>query len=70
MLKFDREEQRVSPGLQQLTPDPWLDAVERYPIGARVRGRVLSVTDYGSFVELEQGIEGLVDVSEMTWSSG
>ncbi len=53
---------------QQLTPDPWLDAVERYPIGARVRGRVLSVTDYGSFVELEQGIEGLVHVSEMTWS--
>ncbi|HEY6845464.1 MAG TPA: S1 RNA-binding domain-containing protein, partial [Terracidiphilus sp.] len=55
-------------GFKQLTPDPWLDAVERYPIGARVRGRVLSVTDYGSFVELEQGIEGLVHVSEMTWS--
>ena len=68
MLKFDREKQRVSLGFKQLTPDPWLDAVERYPIGARVRGRVLSVTDYGSFVELEQGIEGLVHVSEMTWS--
>jgi small subunit ribosomal protein S1 len=51
-----------------LTPDPWLDAIERYPIGAQVRGRVLSVTDYGAFVELEQGIEGLVHVSEMTWS--
>jgi small subunit ribosomal protein S1 len=68
VLKFDRDKQRVSLGFKQLTPDPWLDAVERYPIGARVRGRVLSVTDYGSFVELEQGIEGLVHVSEMTWS--
>jgi small subunit ribosomal protein S1 len=68
VLKFDRDKQRVSLGFKQLTPDPWLDAVERYPIGARVRGRVLSVTDYGAFVELEQGIEGLVHVSEMTWS--
>ena len=68
VLKFDREKQRVSLGFKQLTPDPWLDATERYPIGAQVRGRVLSVTDYGAFVELEQGIEGLVHVSEMTWS--
>jgi small subunit ribosomal protein S1 len=68
VLKFDKEKQRVSLGFKQLTPDPWLDAVERYPVGARVRGRVLSVTDYGSFIELEQGIEGLVHVSEMTWS--
>ncbi len=68
VLKFDKEKQRVSLGFKQLTPDPWLDAVERYPIGAHVRGRVLSVTDYGAFVELEQGIEGLVHVSEMTWS--
>ncbi len=68
VLKFDKDKQRVSLGFKQLTPDPWLDAVERYPVGARVRGRVLSVTDYGSFVELEQGIEGLVHVSEMTWS--
>jgi len=68
VLKFDKDKQRVSLGFKQLTPDPWLDAVERYPIGARVRGRVLSVTDYGSFVDLEQGIEGLVHVSEMTWS--
>jgi len=51
-----------------LTPDPWLDAMERYPIGAHVHGRVISVTDYGAFIELEQGIEGLVHVSEMTWS--
>ena len=68
VLKFDREKQRVSLGFKQLTPDPWLDASERYPIGAHVHGRVISVTDYGAFVELEQGIEGLVHVSEMTWS--
>jgi small subunit ribosomal protein S1 len=68
VLKFDKEKQRVSLGFKQLTPDPWLDAAERYPIGAHVHGRVLSVTDYGAFVELEQGIEGLVHVSEMTWS--
>ena len=68
VLKFDKEKQRISLGFKQLTPDPWLDVAERYPVGARVRGRVLSVTDYGAFVELEQGIEGLVHVSEMTWS--
>jgi small subunit ribosomal protein S1 len=68
VLKFDKDKQRVSLGFKQLTPDPWLDAIERYPIGAQVRGRILSVTDYGAFVELEQGIEGLVHVSEMTWS--
>jgi len=68
VLKFDREKQRVSLGFKQLTPDPWLDASERYPVGAHVRGRVISVTDYGAFIELEQGIEGLVHVSEMTWS--
>jgi len=68
VLKFDKDKQRVSLGFKQLTPDPWLDAAERYPVGAHVKGRVLSVTDYGSFVELEQGIEGLVHLSEMTWS--
>jgi len=68
VLKFDPEKLRVSLGFKQLTPDPWLDAAERYPIGARVKGRALSVTDYGAFVELEQGIEGLVHVSEMSWS--
>ncbi|HXZ78802.1 MAG TPA: 30S ribosomal protein S1 [Terriglobales bacterium] len=68
VLKFDKDKQRVSLGFKQLTPDPWLDAAERYPVGAHVKGRVISVTDYGAFVELEQGIEGLVHVSEMTWS--
>jgi len=68
VLKFDKEKQRVSLGFKQLTPDPWLDAAQRYPVGARVKGRVISVTDYGAFIELEQGIEGLVHVSEMTWS--
>jgi len=68
VLKFDKDKQRVSLGFKQLTPDPWLDAAHRYPVGARVKGRVISVTDYGAFVELEQGIEGLVHVSEMTWS--
>jgi small subunit ribosomal protein S1 len=68
VLKFDKDKQRVSLGFKQLTPDPWLDATERYPVGAKVHGRVLSVTDYGAFVELEQGIEGLVHLSEMTWS--
>src|SRR5215470_13398241 len=68
VLKFDKDKQRVSLGFKQLTPDPWLDAAQRYPVGAHVNGRVISVTDYGAFVELEQGIEGLVHVSEMTWS--
>jgi small subunit ribosomal protein S1 len=68
VLKFDRDKQRISLGFKQLTPDPWLDVAERYPLGAHVRGRVLSVTDYGAFVELEQGIEGLVHISEMSWS--
>ena len=68
VLKYDHEKQRVSLGFKQLTPDPWLDAAHRYPVGAHVKGRVISITDYGAFVELEQGIEGLVHVSEMTWS--
>ena len=68
ILKFDKDKQRVSLGFKQLTPDPWLDAEHRYPVGAHVSGRIISVTDYGAFVELEQGIEGLVHVSEMTWS--
>jgi small subunit ribosomal protein S1 len=68
VLKFDKAKLRVSLGFKQLLPDPWSDAAERYPIGARVKGKVVSITDYGSFVELEQGIEGLVHISEMTWS--
>src|ERR1700723_592868 len=68
VLKFDKEKQRVSLGFKQLTPDPWLDATERYPIGAQVRGRVLSVTDFGAFIEIEDGIDGLVHVSNLSWT--
>jgi len=67
VLKLDRENQRVSLGLKQRFPDPWDSADERYPIGAKVKGRVVSLVDYGAFVELEPGIEGLVHVSEMSW---
>ncbi|MDQ4123290.1 MAG: 30S ribosomal protein S1 [Acidobacteriota bacterium] len=68
VLKFDREKERVSLGLKQLQPDPWTSIEERYPINAKLRGRVSSVTDYGAFIELEPGVEGLVHVSEMSWS--
>jgi small subunit ribosomal protein S1 len=68
VLKFDREKERISLGLKQLNPDPWETIAERYPSGSRVIGRVVSVTDYGAFVELEPGVEGLIHISEMTWS--
>ena len=68
VLKFDRERERVSLGYKQLLPDPWSSVEERFPISARVNGRVASVADYGAFVELESGVEGLVHVSEMSWS--
>ncbi|HWR53152.1 MAG TPA: 30S ribosomal protein S1 [Bryobacteraceae bacterium] len=68
VLKFDREKERVSLGLKELLPDPWESAAERFPVGARVLGKVVSVTDYGAFVELEPGIEALIHISEMTWS--
>jgi small subunit ribosomal protein S1 len=68
VLKFDRERHRISLGLKQMVPDPWVSVAERYPIGSRVVGRVVSVTDYGAFVELEAGVEGLIHISEMTWS--
>jgi len=68
VLKFDRETERVSLGTKQLTEDPWSHVPERYPTGSRVTGRVTNVTDYGAFVELEEGVEGLVHVSEMSWS--
>jgi len=68
VLKFDPESERVSLGLKQIQPDPWVDAAMRYPIGVRVHGRCVSLTDYGAFVELEPGIEGLVHVSEMSWT--
>lgn len=68
VLKFDRAKERVSLGMKQLEPDPWETVVERYPVEGRVIGRVVNVTDYGAFVELEPGVEGLIHISEMTWS--
>ncbi len=69
ILKFDRESARVSLGLKQLGDDPWSDITDRYPIGNRLSGRVTNITDYGCFVEIEEGIEGLVHVSEMDWTN-
>jgi len=68
ILSLDIERERVSLGMKQLTEDPWLTAAEKYPIGSRVNGKVVSLTDYGAFVELEEGIEGLIHVSEMSWT--
>jgi small subunit ribosomal protein S1 len=68
VLKFDREAERVSLGYKQLSPDPWESASERFAVGARVKGKVVSLTDYGAFIELEPGVEGLIHVSEMSWS--
>ncbi len=68
ILKFDREKERISLGLRQLTPDPWETLPQRCPPGSRVIGRVMSITDYGAFVEIEPGVEGLIHISEMTWS--
>jgi small subunit ribosomal protein S1 len=68
VLKFDRDRERVSLGYKQLLPDPWASIEERYPIGKRMNGKVASVADYGAFIELEPGVEGLVHVSEMSWS--
>ena len=68
ILNLDLERERVSLGMKQLTPDPWTTAAEKYPVGSRVSGRVVSLTDYGAFVELEEGIEGLIHVSEMSWT--
>ena len=68
VLKFDREKERVSLGYKQLTADPWSLVADRYPIGSRVDGRVVNITDYGAFIELETGVEGLIHVSEMSWS--
>ncbi|MDY0223200.1 MAG: 30S ribosomal protein S1 [Desulfobacterium sp.] len=68
ILSYDLEKERVSLGLKQLTPDPWTTAKDKYPVGARVLGKVVSLTDYGAFVELEEGVEGLIHVSEMSWT--
>ncbi|MBS3906492.1 MAG: 30S ribosomal protein S1 [Syntrophaceae bacterium] len=67
ILHFDPEKEKVSLGLKQILPDPWNSALENYPTGTRVQGKVVNITDYGVFVELEEGIEGLVHISEMTW---
>ena len=68
VLKFDPETERVSLGLKQTLPDPWEAVGTRYPIGLRLRGKVVSLADYGAFLELEPGIEGLIHISEMSWT--
>jgi small subunit ribosomal protein S1 len=68
VLKFDKESERVSLGYKQLKADPWTTATLKYPATSRVKGKVVSLTDYGAFVELEEGVEGLIHVSEMSWS--
>lgn len=68
VLKFDPTTERVSLGLKQIQEDPWHRADEKYPVGTRVKGKVVSLTDYGAFIEIEQGVEGLVHVSEMSWT--
>ena len=69
VLSFDSERNRVSLGMKQLGNDPWVDLVERYPIGKRLEGKVTNITDYGCFVEIEEGVEGLVHMSEMDWTN-
>jgi small subunit ribosomal protein S1 len=68
VLNFDPQTEKVSLGLKQLKPDPWTEADQRYPVGTRIHGRVVSLADYGAFVEVEQGIEGLIHISEMSWT--
>jgi small subunit ribosomal protein S1 len=68
ILKYDKERQKVSLGIKQKTEDPWLAASQKYSVGSRVSGKVVSLTDYGAFIELEHGVEGLIHVSEMSWT--
>ncbi|MEJ2069188.1 MAG: 30S ribosomal protein S1 [Syntrophobacterales bacterium] len=68
VLSFDREKERISLGLKQLAPDPWTMVQEKYPLTTRVTGKVVSLTDYGAFVELEAGVEGLIHISELSWT--
>jgi len=68
VLKFDPEKERISLGMKQLTPDPWQTVAEKYAMGSRIQGKVISLMDYGAFVELESGIEGLIHISEMSWT--
>jgi len=69
VLSFDSDRNRVSLGMKQLGNDPWVDLVERYPVGHRLKGKVTNITDYGCFVEIEEGVEGLVHMSEMDWTN-
>ena len=69
VLKFDQEKNRVSLGVKQLGEDPWVGLGRRYPQGTRLFGKITNITDYGAFVEIEAGIEGLVHVSEMDWTN-
>jgi small subunit ribosomal protein S1 len=68
VLKFDRDKERVSLGLKQLKPDPWLEVENKYPVNGRLRGKVVRLVEYGAFVELEEGIDGLIHMSEMSWT--
>jgi len=68
VLSFDKDRERISLGMKQLTPYPWKNIGEKYPIGGRVQGKVVSITDYGAFVEIEKGVEGLIHISEMSWT--
>ncbi len=68
VLRYDKEDNKISLGIKQTKPDPWQTVMEKYPVGSNVTGRVVNLTDYGAFVELEQGLEGLVHISEMSWT--
>ena len=68
VLRFDAERERISLGMKQISPDPWGSVAEKYAVGTRVQGKVLSLMDYGAFVELEKGVEGLIHISEMSWT--
>jgi len=68
ILKYDKKKERISLGLKQLTPSPWEAVEEKYPEGARIKGKVVNITKYGAFIELEEGVEGLVHISEMSWT--
>src|SRR5690606_17174626 len=66
VLKYDTEKERVSLGLKQLTEDPWMDTAEKFPVGTKLHGTVVSLTDYGAFIDVGEGVEGLIHVSEMS----
>lgn len=68
VINFDREKERVSLGIKQLKPDPWVEAPKKFAVGEKVTGRVVNITDYGAFIEIEEGVEGLIHISEMSWT--